>query len=92
MNQYLIFDNEAEARRRNRELMSERQDPTNAKGDGKPLVTIELYALRTAKDGTAVLEVKDATRLTADERRELVDVRPSKFDPPEDEDLEARVR
>ena len=80
MNQFLIFNDEAAARQRNRELMETKRKPGNPDGDGKPYGTTERFALRVAEDGTAVLTIKDDADLTAPERSALLALRPAKFD------------
>lgn len=86
MVKYLVFADKVTARKRNREMTSANRDSSNANGDGKLYVTMELHAMRSADDGQAVLEIEDDSQLTPDERRVLVEVRPSKFDPPEQEE------
>ena len=86
MKQFLLFKNEADAVERNRQLMETKRKPGNPDGDGKPYGTTGRHSLRVAEDGQAVLEIADDSDLTADERRALVPVRPSKFDPPKDND------
>ncbi len=83
MGMFLLFNDEAAARKRNREMMDARRKPGNPDGDGKPYVTTELYNLRVAEDGQAILETQDASQLTDEEEFALLFVRPSKFDPPE---------
>ena len=84
MEQFLLFRNEASAAERNRALMETKRKPGNPDGDGKPYGTAGRHTLRVAEDGQAVLEISDSSGLTDDEKRALVPVRPSKFDPPED--------
>ena len=60
-------------------------DPLNILGDGRPYVTTHLFHVTVAEDGEAIMEVTEEDVLTASERTKLVNVRPSKFDPPEDE-------
>ncbi len=86
MNQFLLFDNEAAARRRNREMMNAGRKEGNPDGDGKPYGTTKRHTLRVADDGQTVLEIKDVSQLTSDEKRMLLETRPSKFDPKEIDD------
>ncbi len=87
MNQFLTFDDETSARKRNRELMETKRKLNNPDGDGKPYGTLERHTLRVADDGQAILEIKDDSQLTFDEKKMLIEIRPSKFDPPEEEEL-----
>ncbi len=77
---YLLFNDEVAARKRNRELMDAGRKPRNPDGDGKPYGTTERHSLRVAEDGQVVLEIKDDSQLTSDEKRMLLEIRPSKFD------------
>ena len=89
MKAYLVFADEAAAQRRNRELMDAGRAPGNPDRDGKPYVTQERHTLRTANDGSAVLEVDDEQGLTTIEKSKLLKTRPAKFDPPLEEELAA---
>ncbi len=86
MVKFLVFDSMRDAQERSRQLMEFGRKLGNPDGDGKPYGTTERCSLRMAEDGQAVLKIKDVSRLTADERRELVSTRPSKFDLPKGED------
>lgn len=85
MIQFLLFSDAVIAREWNRAQIDKRRKSGNPDGDGKPYITTECHVMRVAEDGQAVLEIKDDSQLTLDEKRALVEVRPSKFDPPEED-------
>lgn len=80
MRQFLIFKDEATARRRNRELMETKRKPGNPDGDGKPYGTTERHVMRVAEDGEAILAIEDTAPLSAPERSALLALRPAKFE------------
>lgn len=86
MDQFLIFDDETSARKRNREMMGGKRKPDNTDGDGKPYVTTERCSLRVADDGQVALKVSEdqERRLSDSERRALLAERPAKFEKEED--------
>ncbi len=86
MIQFLLFNTRKEANTRSRQLMDSKREPDNTNGDRKPYTTTHRHNVVVADDGQAMLEVQDSSDMTDDEKSALIDIRPSKFERPEETD------